>query len=85
MAEVTFSGKAAKLPEKIREVLRALVKDIIHQGPVRGNWPHYSKLGSGEHHCHLKAGRPTYVVIWKVIDKNVVKIVYAGTHEKAEY
>lgn len=89
MTKVTFSGKAAKqaakLPEKIREVLRALVKDIIHQGPVRGNWPNYSKLSTGEHHCHLKAGRPTYVAIWKVIDKNVVKIVYAGTHEKADY
>ncbi|MDR3555637.1 MAG: hypothetical protein P4L55_12845 [Syntrophobacteraceae bacterium] len=39
------------------------------------------------HHCHLKKGKPTYVAIWEVRDKNVriVEIIYAGTHEKAPY
>ena len=89
MTEVIFSGKAEKqvkkLSEKRREMLRALVQDIIQHGPVRGNWPNYSKLGTGEHHCHLGGGRPTYVVKWVVVQKKIVKIIYAGTHEKAGY
>lgn len=42
-----------KLPKNIREELQALVGDIIKGGPVRGDWPNYSKLADGSHHCHL--------------------------------
>jgi mRNA-degrading endonuclease RelE of RelBE toxin-antitoxin system len=89
MTEVKFTGKAAKqagkLPAKVREILMALVQDIVQNGPVRGNWSNYSQLSTGEHHCHIKKGRPTYVVKWVVVQKNLVHIVYAGTHEKAGY
>ena len=89
MTEVTFSGKAEKqvkkLPANRREILKVLVQDIINYGPVRGNWPRYSKLSTGEHHCHLGGGRPTYVAKWVVLQKNLVQIVYAGTHENAGY
>jgi hypothetical protein len=40
-----------------------LVRDIQAAGPVRGDWPNYSKLSNHEHHCHLKKGNPTYVAI----------------------
>ena len=87
---VTFSGNArkqqAKLPEKIRELLFQLAKDIEAFGPVRGDWPNYSKLGGNRHHCHLKKGHPTYVAVWTDYRGTIsVEIIYAGTHEKAPY
>jgi mRNA-degrading endonuclease RelE of RelBE toxin-antitoxin system len=88
---VEFTGKAKKqadkLPGRIREVLFLLVQEIGTTGPVRGNWPNYSKLSDDRHHCHLKKGKPCYVVIWRV-DKDKIRFIevtYAGTHEKAPY
>lgn len=87
---VTFTGKArkqkGKLPRKIRELLFLLAKDIEASGPVRGDWPNYSKLDNYRHHCHLKKGHPTYVAVW-FEDRGMitVEIIYAGTHEKAPY
>lgn len=85
-----FSNKARKQKEKlpgiIREILSELVKDIKKNGPVRGDWPNYGKLGSNKHHCHLRRGNPTYVAVWEVDrDSITVEITYAGTHEKAPY
>jgi len=76
-----------KLPKKVQGALFALSMDIEDKGPVRGNWPNYSKLGKNRHHCHLKKGRPVYVCVWEVIDEKIriVSIEYAGTHEKAPY
>ncbi len=76
-----------KLPQFARENLRALILEIQTVGPVRGNWPNYSKLGVNEHHCHIKKGRPTYIACWLVVNKitQVVEVYYAGTHENAPY
>jgi len=88
---VVYSRKAAKLREKLTErvkaVLDALIIDIRATGPVRGDWPHYSKLSDGLHHCHLKKGQPTYVAVWRVQDNEIqiVEFTYVGTHEKAPY
>lgn len=88
---VGFTSKAEKqyrkLPNSIKEKLVVLLKEIEELGPVRGSWMNYSKLSSGDHHCHLKKGRPTYVVCWRVKDKRiqVVEVYYVGTHEKAPY
>ena len=45
---VVYSRKAAKLrekvPERIKAVLDALIIDMRATGPVRGDWPNYSKL-----------------------------------------
>ena len=67
--------------------LVALMRDIEINGPIRGDWPNYSPLGRDRYHCHIKKGRPTYVAIWEVTDKEVklVEVIYAGTHEKAPY
>ena len=88
---VTIHRRVAKnlsrLPCSVREVLFALLYEIERMGPVRGNWPNYSSLGKGRHHCHLKKGKPTYVAIWEVKDKSIrlVEITYVGTHAKAPY
>ena len=88
---VTYSRKAekqqAKLPERVKDILNALILEIQSLGPVRGTWPNFSKLDGDCHHCHLKKGKPTYVAVWQVKDKTIklVEIIYVGTHEKAPY
>lgn len=78
-----------KLPQKIRLQLFVLFKEIELEGPVRGNWKNYGKLKglNNRHHCHIKSGKPTYVVCWQVVNNiiQVVEIYYVGTHEKAPY
>lgn len=91
--EVMFTSKAGKqaqaLPAEIRERLFALVLGIKYLGPIRNTWPNYSKIkGSKDcYHCHIKKGKPTYVAVWKVTDKEIkiVEVRYVGTHEKANY
>jgi len=47
---VEFTNKARKqkdkLPVRVRELLFQLVRDIQATGPVRGDWPNYSKLSN---------------------------------------
>ncbi len=79
----------AKLPNHMVVVVRALVAEIELLGPIRYNWKNFGKLkGSSDlYHCHVKSGKPTYVVCWQVIDKKIkiVEVYYVGTHEKAPY
>ena len=88
---VTISGKAAKnikrLPLAVQKALALLMQDIQDGGPVRGDWPNYSKLGIGRHHCHIKKGKPTYVAVWeeRAGQVRLIEVTYAGTHEKAPY
>jgi len=88
---ITFHAKArksvSKLPARVQKSLALLLREIELNGPARGEWPNYGKLGKDMHHCHLKKGQPTYVAVWQVIDKEIrlVEITYAGTHEKAPY
>ena len=88
---IQYTKKAAKqaanLPKAVLLALDALALDIKLHGPVRGNWPNYSKLSAGVHHCHLKKGHPTYVAVWEEVAGKIqiARITYAGTHEKAPY
>jgi mRNA-degrading endonuclease RelE of RelBE toxin-antitoxin system len=89
---VLYSRKAAKqrdqLSNRWRKILFALIVEIKKSGPVRGNWPNYSKLGSVGHNCHLnKNGSPTYVAVWEVVDRKIkiIEVTYVGTREKAPY
>ena len=79
--------RIAKLPQQVRKLLFILLAEIELKGPVRGNWPNYSKLDTKRHHCHLKKGQPTYVAVWQVENNEtkLVEVIYAGTHEKAPY
>lgn len=78
---------AKKLPPKILEILDALIAEIEIAGPVRGNWPNYSKIGDHLHHCHIKKGKPTYVAVWEedIETIRLVEVKYVGTHENAPY
>ncbi|ACV69176.1 hypothetical protein [Desulfohalobium retbaense] len=79
--------KAREFPRVAKENLLTLIWEMEEAGPVRGNWPNYSKLGYNRHHCHIKGGQPTYMAIWEEIegDINLIEVTYAGTHEKAPY
>lgn len=91
--DVKFTSKARKqtdhLSPKIRERLYALVVEIQRLGPIRTTWPNFGRIkgSTGCYHCHLKKGKPTYVAVWKVTDKEnrLVEVRYVGTHEKADY
>ncbi len=76
-----------KLPKGVYDALRLLIRDMEQNGAVRGNWKNYSKLGSGKHHCHIKTGRPTYVVVWEELAGQIrlIEVQYVGSHEKAPY
>ena len=79
--------RVRNLPEKVQNILIALKKDMEANGPIRGDWPNFSTLSGSRYHCHLKKGRPTYVAIWEVANKEIrlIEVTYAGTHEKAPY
>jgi hypothetical protein len=69
--EVGYSTSARKrkddLPEKIKDLLDTLAKEIELLGPIRKDWLNFSDLSKTKgipkdsYHCHLKKGRPTYV------------------------
>lgn len=91
--DVRFTRKVVKqireLPESVQMAVRFLVKDIKLNGPVARNWPNFGKIRGQKdcYHCHLQKGRPTYVAVWQVIDKDVklIEVKYVGTHEGADY
>jgi mRNA-degrading endonuclease RelE of RelBE toxin-antitoxin system len=90
---VEFRKRAKKqvgdLPLEVQERLFSLVLEIKKLGPIRITWPNYGKIkGKMDcYHCHLKKGKPTYVVVWKVTDREnkFVEVRYVGTHENADY
>jgi len=73
-----------RLPNSIQEAIEALAADIRASGPIRGDWPNYSRLSDGSHHCHLSY---RYVAVWVVIDNTVkiVEVTYVGSRENAPY
>ena len=79
------SKAIGRLPKPVQERAFTLIKEIEVMGPVRGDWPNYSSLPGGKHHCHIKRGKPTYVMVWRVVDIQTVEISYVGTHERAPY
>lgn len=91
--KVYFSGKAnkqvRKLPCGILDRLYALKLDLETKGPVQTSWRNYSQIVGGKdvHHCHLNSGRPRYVVVWKVLDREIqiMEIWYVGPHGSADY
>ncbi len=93
--DVSFSSRAEKQKEKLPLAIKAkllvLATELKLEGPIQKEWKHFGKLEGSQkkeiYHCHLNSGRPTYVVIWEVKDRSaqVIKIVYDGTHEKADY
>lgn len=95
MWKVSVARKAAKQLEKLSMEIQGrfdlLAKEMEAVGPIRANWKNFGRLkGSGTaelYHCHIKSGRPTYVVCWEVVNKEIrlIEVYYVGTHEKAPY
>lgn len=89
--EIKLSTKLSKsigdLPEHVRFKMLALFKALEERGAIQSDWPNYGKLADETYHCHVKKGRPTYVVCWRILDKKqkLIEVYYAGTHEKAPY
>ena len=75
-----ITGRAA-------DALGQLIKELVKLGPYRSNWPNYTKMNDEDYHCHIKKGKPTYVVCWRISSKKgrKIEVYYAGTHEKAPY
>lgn len=73
-----------KLPKNVQEALESLVVDLQDEGPIRSDWPNYSKLSDGSHHCHLNY---SYVAIWVEEDKKlkIIEVTYVGSRENAPY
>ncbi|MGM0663498.1 MAG: type II toxin-antitoxin system RelE family toxin [Thermodesulfobacteriota bacterium] len=89
MWQVSLSREARKaittLPRVAQERAFALIKELETMGPVRGDWPNYGKLTGEKHHCHIKKGKPTYVMVWAIIEHKTIEVIYVGTHERAPY
>ncbi len=73
-----------KLPRNVQEALESLIVDLEDEGPVRGDWPNYSKLSDGSHHCHLSY---SYVAVWAEEDRKlkIIEVIYVGSREDAPY
>jgi len=93
MWAVKFSGRVkkqtVKLPPKVRDSFKLLIKELQLLVPVLPQWPNFAKI-SGEsqcYHCHLKKGRSTYVAIWQAKENEikVIEVRYVGPHESADY
>jgi len=76
-----------KLPQRIQDIVTRLMLELELSGAIRGNWLNYGKLTDTRHHCHLKAGQPTYVAVWEESKNEIrlIEVIYVGTHEKAPY
>lgn len=79
-----------KIPYDVASAFIVLLRKLEEVGPSV-NLPNYGKLknqgkGIDRRHCHLKKGRPTWVVCWEVETKErIIEVYYVGTHEKAPY
>jgi mRNA-degrading endonuclease RelE of RelBE toxin-antitoxin system len=82
------SKKFRLLPSEIQFQFSILLKDLIHSGPIV-KWKNFGKLKglTDTYHCHIKKGKPSYVVVWEVRNKTIklMEVPYVGTHEKAPY
>lgn len=73
-----------QLPQNVQEAVESLVVDLQDGGPIRGDWPNYSKLSNGAHHCHLNY---SYVAVWSEENKQLklIEVAYVGSRENAPY
>jgi mRNA-degrading endonuclease RelE of RelBE toxin-antitoxin system len=72
-----------KMPKKIQFIFESLVDDLIERGPIRREWPNFSKLGKNEYHCHLSH---KWVACWYYEnDSVIIEVYYAGSRENAPY
>jgi mRNA-degrading endonuclease RelE of RelBE toxin-antitoxin system len=72
-----------RLPETVQKKLNLLLQDLRDRGPFLPHWPHYSKLGGDQYHCHLGI---SWVACWRHEKKTVIiEVYYVGSRENAPY
>jgi len=72
-----------KMPETIQKKMVNLVEDLRSKGPIRSEWPNFSKLGKDHYHCHLAN---KWVACWFCEkDSTIIEVTYAGSRENAPY
>jgi len=72
-----------RMPEQIQKKMANLVEDLRDKGPIRSEWPNFSKLGEDRYHCHLAY---KWVACWSCEKKSVrIEVYYAGSRENAPY
>ena len=75
--------KIEKMPVSIQKKMIYLIDDLEKKGPVRTEWPNYSRLGENEYHCHLSH---KWVACWRNEKKSIIiEVYYAGSRENAPY
>ena len=87
MYEVVIKRKTLKsirrMPVPIQKKMANLAEDLRDQGPIQSSWPHFSKLGKSEYHCHLSH---SWVACWYHERGTVtIEVYYAGSRENAPY
>ena len=72
-----------KMPKNTQFIFDSLVNDLIEKGPIRSEWPNFSKLGKNKYHCHLSY---KWVACWhNEKDSIIIEVYYAGSRENAPY
>jgi len=77
--------KIKKLPEPVRLLHQALVRDLKTRGFNPGKkWKNFSSIGKDKYHCHLNY---SYVACWEVINNEIMimEVYYVGSRENAPY
>lgn len=71
------------MPIRIQKSLKNLLEDLGKNGPIRTDWPNFSKLSDNSFHCHLAH---KWVACWQY-EKNsiIIEVYYAGSRENAPY
>ncbi len=71
------------MPMREQKRFANLVEDLERKGPIRSEWPNFSKLGEQQYHCHLSY---SWVACWQVEESVLeIEVYYAGSREKAPY
>lgn len=78
-----ISKNIEKMPENIQDMMIALIEDLKSKGPIRSEWPNFSRLDKDRYHCHLSR---KWVACWLFEnDTNIIEVYYAGSRENAPY
>ena len=72
-----------KMPISIQDKMATLLLNLKEKGPIRTEWPNFSKLGKDLYHCHLAR---KWVACWHYEDNSIIiEVYYAGSRENAPY
>ena len=72
-----------KMPEQVQKAMANLVEDLRDKGPVRNEWPNFSRLGQERYHGHLAY---RWVACWSHKKGSMtIEVYYAGSRENAPY